>query len=104
MHGGHSIPCCCNGSVCITDDVLGLATAARGDMGLIQTYRFIVADDLAKGTLVEVLRQFGGASRPFTLLYAANRHMPHRVRVLVEFLLENLRDDGRVRRRSAKGA
>lgn len=92
-----------SGSVCITDDVLGLATAARGGMGLIQTYRFIVADDLTKGTLVEVLRQFGGASRPFTLLYAANRHMPHRVRVLVEFLLENLRDDRRVRRRSAKG-
>ena len=96
-----------NGSVCITDDVLGLATAARGGMGLIQTYRFIVADDLAKGALVEVLRQFGGASRPFTLLYAANRHMPHRVRVLVEFLLENLRDDGRddgrVYRRAVKG-
>ena len=89
-----------NGSVCITDDVLGLTTAARGGMGLIQTYRFIVADDLAKGTLVEVLRPLGGASRPFTLLYAANRHMPHRVRVLVEFLLENLRDDGGVRRRS----
>lgn len=92
-----------NGSVCITDDVLGLATAARGGMGLIQTYRFIVADDLAKGTLVEVLRPFGGASRPFTLLYAANRHMPHRVRVLVEFLLENLRDEGRNVSRSLKG-
>ncbi|WP_420472610.1 LysR substrate-binding domain-containing protein [Noviherbaspirillum sp. ST9] len=85
------------GSVCITDDVIGLATAARGGMGLIQTYRFIVAEDLAKGTLVEVLRPFGGASRPFTLLYAANRHMPHRVRVLVEFLLENLRGGGRGR-------
>jgi len=79
------------GSVCITDDVLGLTTAARGGMGLAQTYRFIVAEDLAKGTLVEVLRAFGGASRPFTLLYAANRHMPHRLRVLVEFLVDNLR-------------
>ena len=72
-------------------------------MGLIQTYRFIIADDLAKGALVEVMRQFGGASRPFTLLYAANRHMPHRVRVLVEFLLGNLRDKGRSYRRSVKG-
>ena len=79
------------GSVCITDDVLGLATAARGGMGLVQTYRFIVAADLASGSLVEVLRPYGGTSRPFTLLYAANRHMPHRVRVLVEFLLEHLR-------------
>jgi len=79
------------GPVCITDDVLGLATAARGGMGLVQTYRFIVDEDLRSGALTEVLRPFGGASRPFTLLYAANRHMPHRVRVLVEFLVDNLR-------------
>ena len=80
------------GAVCITDDVLGLATAARGGIGLAQTYRFIVNDDLEKGTLVEVMHGFGGTSRPFTLLYAANRHMPQRMRVLVEFLLEQLRE------------
>lgn len=96
---GETVDLTTAGSVCITDDYIGPATAARGGMGLIQTYRFIVADDLEKGTLVEVLRPFGGASRPFTLLYAANRHMPHRVRVLVEFLLENLREGGRGRRR-----
>jgi len=91
---GEERPLATPGSVCITDDVLGLATAARGGMGLVQTYRFIVAEDLAKGSLVEVLRAYGGASRPFTLLYAANRHMPHRVRVLVEFLIDNLRKAG----------
>jgi DNA-binding transcriptional LysR family regulator len=88
---GKEVDVATSGSACITDDVLGLATVARGGMGLVQTYRFIVAEDLAKGTLVEVLRGFGGTSRPFTMLYAANRHMPHRVRVLVEFLLDNLR-------------
>jgi len=91
---GEDRPLTTPGSVCITDDVLGLATAARGGMGLVQTYRFIVEQDLAKGSLVEVLRAYGGASRPFTLLYAANRHMPHRVRVLVEFLIDNLRKVG----------
>lgn len=81
-----------DGPVCITDDVLGLATAARSGIGLAQTYRFIVRDDLAKGTLVEVMQAFGGTSRPFTILYPANRHMPQRTRVLVEFLLRHLRD------------
>jgi DNA-binding transcriptional LysR family regulator len=87
-----------SGTVCITDDVLGLATAARGGIGLTQTYRFIVSDDLARGRLVEVLQKYGGASRPFSILYPANRHMPQRVRVLVEFLLENLRDGGQEER------
>ncbi|HYD59834.1 MAG TPA: LysR family transcriptional regulator [Noviherbaspirillum sp.] len=79
-----------DGTVCITDDVLGIATAARNGIGLAQTYRFIVNDDLENGTLVEVLHGLGGASRPFSILYPANRHMPHRVRVLVEYLLEHL--------------
>jgi DNA-binding transcriptional LysR family regulator len=79
-----------DGAVCITDDVLGIATAARNGIGLAQTYRFIVNDDLENGTLVEVLHGLGGASRPVSILYPANRHMPHRVRVLVEYLLEHL--------------
>lgn len=82
------------GSLRITDDVLGLSTAARGGAGLAQTFRFIVADDLASGKLVEVMRPFGGTSRPFSILYPAHRHMPQRVRVLIEFLLERLRPAG----------
>jgi DNA-binding transcriptional LysR family regulator len=35
-----------------------------------------------------VLQPYGGRSRPFSLLYPANRHMPLRVRVLVDFLVE----------------
>lgn len=78
------------GSVWITDDVLGLATAARAGLGLAQTYRFVVSDDLDRGTLVEVLQQYARASRSFSILYPPHRHMPLRVRVLVEFLLEKL--------------
>lgn len=80
------------GSLCITDDVLGLSTAARSGIGLAQTYRFIVEEDLNNGTLVEVMREFGGASRPFNILYPPHQHMPQRVRLLVEFLVNKLRD------------
>lgn len=80
------------GSLCITDDVLGLSTAARAGIGLAQTYRFIVEEDLKNGMLVEVMREFGGASRPFNILYTPHRHMPQRVRLLVEFLVNKLRD------------
>lgn len=79
------------GALCITEDVLGLSTAARAGIGLAQTYRFIVEEDLKNGRLVEVMRQFGGASRPFHILYPTHRHMPQRVRLLVEFLVDHLR-------------
>lgn len=69
-----------------SDDVLGIATLARHGAGLTQTYRFIVADDLARGELVELLPEHGGTSRPFYLLYPHARHLPLRVRTFVEFL------------------
>ena len=51
----------------------------------------LVADSLARGDLVEVLPQFGGATRSFTLLYPHVRHVSLRVRTFVDFLLERLR-------------
>lgn len=78
------------GGLRCSDDILGPVTLARSGAGLLQTYRFIVEQDLLQGTLKEVLRQFGGASRPFSLLYPSNRHMPQRVRVLIDFLLLRL--------------
>jgi DNA-binding transcriptional LysR family regulator len=56
----------------------------------VQTYRFIVARDLAEGGLVELLPQHGGTSRPFILLYPHARHLSLRVRTFVDFLTEKL--------------
>jgi DNA-binding transcriptional LysR family regulator len=67
--------------------VLGIVTLARSGAGLVQTYRFIVEQDLASGALVELLPQHGGASRPFFLLYPHARHLSLRVRTFVEFLI-----------------
>jgi DNA-binding transcriptional LysR family regulator len=71
-------------------------TLARHDAGLVQTYRFIVERELADGTLKEVLPQCGGASRPFSLLYPAQRHMPARVRAVIDFLVGRLVRGGAV--------
>jgi DNA-binding transcriptional LysR family regulator len=78
------------GNLRCSDDILGPVTLARGGAGLLQTYRFIVEHDLQQGTLKEVLKQHGGTSRPFSLLFPSNRHMPHRVRVLIDFLTQRL--------------
>jgi DNA-binding transcriptional LysR family regulator len=78
------------GSFTTAGDVLGAATLARHGGGLFQTYRFVVEQDLRSGTLVEVMKDCGGASRPFVLLYPHGRHLSVRVRCFVDFLVEQL--------------
>ncbi len=78
------------GSYCLSDDVLGCVTLVRHGAGLLQTYRYIVEADLAAGALVEVLQDCAGRSRPVTLLYPQNRHVPLRVRSFVDFLVKRL--------------
>ncbi|MED5622349.1 LysR family transcriptional regulator [Ideonella sp. BN130291] len=78
------------GSMLCQEDILALGSLALGGAGLVQTYQFIVDSDIRAGRLKPVLRRFEGASRPFSLLYPANRFLPQRVRVLVDFLVRRL--------------
>jgi DNA-binding transcriptional LysR family regulator len=73
------------------EDILAPVTLARSGFGLTHTYRFLVEEELAKGELVEVMKKTVGASRPFSIIYASSRRMPLRVRVLIDFLIEQLR-------------
>ncbi|WP_052776967.1 LysR family transcriptional regulator [Burkholderia pseudomallei] len=90
MQEGRSIEVMTHGIYITGGDVLGGVTLARSGAGLFQTYRFVVENDLRDGRLVEVLPQFGGAARPFVLLYPHARHLSLRVRRFVDFLVEKL--------------
>lgn len=79
------------GGIECSEDVLGTLTLARYGAGLIQAGRFMVEADLAAGNLIEVLQNYGGRLRPFSLLYPSARHIPQRVRLLIDFLLEEIR-------------
>ena len=70
-----------------SDEVLAGVTLARHGAGIFQAYRFTVEEELRQGRLVELLKPFGGRSRPFNLLYPHQRHVPLRVRCFVDFLL-----------------
>jgi DNA-binding transcriptional LysR family regulator len=87
-----------HGHYTVMDDVLATLTLARAGAGLVQTHRFLMAQDLADGTLVEVLQRFGGRARPFSVLYPATRHMPLRVRLFIDFLVEQSRRVATARR------
>ncbi|WP_423364734.1 LysR substrate-binding domain-containing protein [Burkholderia sp. LMG 21824] len=63
---------------------------ARSGAGLLQTYRFIIEQDLCAGALVEVLPGLGGRSRPLMLLYPHARVLSSRVRTFGDFLVEHL--------------
>lgn len=70
----------------VLDEALGCVTLARAGGGLVQTYRFIADEAVARGELVEVLQRYGGRSRQFSILYPQNRHLSARVRAFVDFL------------------
>lgn len=85
---GETVEIMTNGTYRTSEDALGGATLARAGAGMFQTYRFVVEQDLRDGTLVEILPQFGGSTRPFVLLYPHARHVSSRVRALVDFLVD----------------
>lgn len=90
MRDGQQVDIATRGGLACTEDVLGVFTLARAGAGLVQTYRFIVEEDLRQGGLVELLPEHGGTSRPFILLYPHARHLSLRVRTFVDFLMERL--------------
>ena len=89
------------GALRISDDILAPITLALAGAGLTQTYRFLVQRQLESGELVELLKPWGGCSRPFSLLYPANRHLPLRVRVLLDFLVAELSHPNKFNRLTA---
>lgn len=70
----------------VLDDALGCVSWASAGGGLFQIYHFIAAAAVARGELVEVLKPYGGRSRPFSMLYPQNRHVSARVRAFIDFM------------------
>ena len=79
------------GNIRCLDDILGTVTLAKHSAGLLQTYRFIVEKELKNGDLIEVLTEFSGTSRPFSLLYPSKKHESFHIRVFIDFLLKELK-------------
>ena len=75
----------------VFDDALGCVSWGHAGGGLFQTYHFIAAPALARGELVEVMQDYGGHSRQFSVMYPQNRHLSARVRAFVEVVLQRLR-------------
>jgi DNA-binding transcriptional LysR family regulator len=77
---------------CLISDDLGLLhEAARTGLGLSALPEYLVADDLRNGTLVHVLPRHRLPRFRAHALLPSGRHVPRRVRVLIDFLATRLR-------------
>ena len=81
------------GNISCSDDVLGCVSLACAGSGLFQIYHFIAATHVHRGELVEILPEYAGATRPFSLVYPQNRHLSAKIRALVGFLRQRINND-----------
>ncbi|ACY18784.1 LysR family transcriptional regulator [Haliangium ochraceum] len=77
----------------VRHDVLGLISIARAGGGIIQIYDYLVENELARGELVEILPDYRGRSRPFSLIYPPEAMRRPPVRALVEFVVHSAAGD-----------
>lgn len=74
-----------------SNDVEGLVAAARAGMGIGLLPDFLVAGDLGRGTLRQVLAQFPVRRIEVFAVYPERRHLAARTRALLDFLAARLR-------------
>ncbi len=74
----------------ILNDALGCVAWVNAGGGLYQTYNFAAAAAAKRGDLVEVLQDYAGRSKPFSVLYPQNRHLSAKVRAFIDFLRTTL--------------
>lgn len=67
-----------------------LVDAAERALGIARLPDFVARESLAAGTLVRLLERHEFGSKPVSIVYPTSRHLPHRMRVLVDFLLARL--------------
>ncbi|NEK48511.1 hypothetical protein GUK36_03610 [Rhizobium leguminosarum] len=65
--------------------------AARSGIGLAYLIKLIVQEDLARGTLFEVVPSASLKRMPFQVLHAFGRMPTHRLLVFTEFVAETVR-------------
>ncbi|SDG23447.1 MULTISPECIES: LysR family transcriptional regulator [unclassified Duganella] len=67
----------------------GHMAAGLAGLGIIQTFAYAAAPALKDGTLVEILKKWRPPPYPFHVVYPQNRHVSHRLRVFIDWLLES---------------
>lgn len=65
-----------------------LANAAAHGLGLVIQPAFLASESIRRGQLVPVLEEYTWPTSPAHAVYPATRHLSHRVRAFIDFLVE----------------
>jgi DNA-binding transcriptional LysR family regulator len=76
----------------LATDVRAIRQAAESGYGIALLPLFGVFDDLRCGKLVRVLGGFSAPALPISLVYPSRRHLPPRTRLVLEFILGQIRE------------
>ena len=75
----------------VSDNGRALVAAASAGIGLLRITDYYVRDELASGALRVVLADFEVDDAATWIVYPDRQHLPFRVRLLIDFLVESLR-------------
>jgi LysR family transcriptional regulator for bpeEF and oprC len=67
----------------------GHMAAGLAGLGIIQTFAYAAGPSLRDGALVEILKPWRPQPYPFHVVYPQNRHLSHRLRVFIDWLVES---------------
>ncbi|KAA1183064.1 LysR family transcriptional regulator [Rhizobium tropici] len=79
------------------NDVESVLVAARAGHGVARILSYQAIDDLARGSLIRVLREYEVQPLPIHVLMPSTRHIPRRQRVFIEELSLFLLEDPKLR-------
>ncbi|CCE08402.1 putative transcriptional regulatory protein, LysR family [Bradyrhizobium sp. STM 3843] len=75
----------------LANDTVAVHLAARTGYGIAFLPLVQVVDDLRKGELVRVLSDHPAPGVPFSLVYSSRRHLAPRTRLVMDFVIEQVR-------------
>jgi DNA-binding transcriptional LysR family regulator len=84
-----------------TNNHAAVRSAALGGLGIALLPEYQIVDDVLAGRLQLVLPEYTSEPLPAYLVYPSRRHLAPRTRVVIDFLIEEVR---RLRSRQTKGA
>lgn len=84
-----------SGSI-VANDGVALVQSAVAGMGIVMLPRWHLADELRRGTLIELFADYQASASEFDIaawmIYSSRSYLPRRVRVVADFLKEKFRE------------
>ncbi|MBA4501347.1 LysR family transcriptional regulator [Marinobacterium marinum] len=74
-----------------TDEIRFAVDAVKRDLGVCCMPRYVVAEELARGELVQLLPEWSMEGRTMHMLYPHRENLPVKTRALIEFVMDKVK-------------